>query len=187
MKFNVKHRECLRNHPSQRLMIKCLTIPDRIGIWEWWFLRRGENWTTRRKTSRSREDYQQQTQPTYDSGSGNRTRVTLVGGERSHHCAIPAPQIESLSPQYRHSSFVLMPNMNSSFLVISTILWIRLILNSFNIVSLQTFFSDLKILVPESCIERFSLQRLGPVWSWLGIWKKNWTVYKSLLTLPCQN
>ena len=24
--------------------------------------------------------------------SGNRTRVTLVGGERSHHCAIPAPQ-----------------------------------------------------------------------------------------------
>ena len=81
-------------------------------------------------------------------------------------------RVESLSPQYRHSSFVLMPNMNSSFLVISTILWIRLILNSFNIVSLQTFFSDLKILVPESCIERFSLQRLGPVWSWLGIWKK---------------
>ena len=25
-KFNVKHRECLRDHPSQRLMIKCLTI-----------------------------------------------------------------------------------------------------------------------------------------------------------------
>ena len=28
-KFNVKHRECLRNHPSLKLMIKCLTIPDR--------------------------------------------------------------------------------------------------------------------------------------------------------------
>ena len=27
-KFNVKHRECLRNHPSQGLMIKCLTIPE---------------------------------------------------------------------------------------------------------------------------------------------------------------
>ena len=25
-KFNIKHRECLHDHPSQRLMIKCLTI-----------------------------------------------------------------------------------------------------------------------------------------------------------------
>ena len=25
-KFNVEHRECLRDHPSQRLKIKCLTI-----------------------------------------------------------------------------------------------------------------------------------------------------------------
>jgi len=32
----------------------------------------------------------QQTQPTFDAGSGNRTRVTLVGGECSHHRAIPA-------------------------------------------------------------------------------------------------
>ena len=39
---------------------------------------------------------QQQTQPTYDAGSGNRTRDTLVGGERSHHCANPAPRIKSL-------------------------------------------------------------------------------------------
>ena len=49
-----------------------------------------ENRNTRRKTSRSRVENQQQTQPTYDAGSGNRTRDTLVGGERSHHCAIPA-------------------------------------------------------------------------------------------------
>jgi len=27
----------------------------------------------------------------YDSGSGNRTRDRLVGGERSHHCANPVP------------------------------------------------------------------------------------------------
>ena len=33
---------------------------------------------------------QQQTQPTYDTGTGSRTRATLVGGECSHHCAIPA-------------------------------------------------------------------------------------------------
>ena len=85
-KFNVKHRECLHNHLSQRLMIKCLTIPDRIGIWKCWFLRRGENCSTWRKTSQSKEENQQQTQPTYDAGSRNRTRVTLVGGEHSHHC-----------------------------------------------------------------------------------------------------
>ena len=32
--------------------------------------------------------FQQQTQPTYDAGSGNRTRDTLVGGERAHHYSI---------------------------------------------------------------------------------------------------
>ena len=30
---------------------------------------------------------QQQTQPTYNAGTGNRTRATSVGGECSHHCA----------------------------------------------------------------------------------------------------
>ena len=34
---------------------------------------------------------QQQTQPTYDAGSGNQTRATLVGGEHSDHCATLAP------------------------------------------------------------------------------------------------
>ena len=43
------------------------------------------------KTSRSKEENKQQTHPTYDAGSGNGTRATLVGCERSHHCAIPAP------------------------------------------------------------------------------------------------
>ena len=42
------------------------------------------------KNPRSRDENQQQTQPTYDAESGNRTRATLVGGECSHHCAIPA-------------------------------------------------------------------------------------------------
>ena len=56
-----------------------------------WFLRRGENRSSRRKTSRSRVE-NQQTQPTYDAGSGNRTRDTLVEGERSHHYTNPAPQ-----------------------------------------------------------------------------------------------
>ena len=55
------------------------------------FLRRGENRSSRRKTSRSRVE-NQQTQPTYDAGSGNRTRDTLVEGERSHHHTNPAPR-----------------------------------------------------------------------------------------------
>ena len=43
------------------------------------------------KNPRSRDENQQQTQPTYDTETENRTRATLVGGECSHHCAIPAP------------------------------------------------------------------------------------------------
>ena len=34
------------------------------------FLRSGENWSTRRKTSRSKDENQQQTQPTYNADSG---------------------------------------------------------------------------------------------------------------------
>ena len=80
------------------------TFQARTGIWKCWFLRRGENRSTRGKTSWSREENQQQTRPTYDAASGNRTRDTLVGGERchhsplySHHCAIPAPILEEFS------------------------------------------------------------------------------------------
>ena len=57
------------NQTNQINQIKC------------WFLRTGENRGTRRKTSRSKVE-NQQTQPTYDAGSGNRTRDTLVEGER---------------------------------------------------------------------------------------------------------
>ena len=44
---------------------------DWIEIWKCWFLRRGENQSTQRKTSWSRVENQQQTQPTYDTESGN--------------------------------------------------------------------------------------------------------------------
>ena len=66
--------DCKSNKSNQINQIKC------------WFLRRGENRSTRRKTSRSKVE-NQQTQPTYDVGSGSRTRDTLVEGERDHHCA----------------------------------------------------------------------------------------------------
>ena len=43
------------------------------------------------KNPRSRDENQKQTQPTCEARSGNRTWATAVGGEHSHHCAIPAP------------------------------------------------------------------------------------------------
>ena len=45
-------------------------VPGRlIGIWKFWFLWREENRSTRRKTSRSNDENQQQTQPIYDAES----------------------------------------------------------------------------------------------------------------------
>ena len=50
-------------------------------------MRRGENRSTRRKTSQSKDENQQQTQPTFDAESGNRTGPhwweACVGGEFS--------------------------------------------------------------------------------------------------------
>ena len=70
--------------------------PDRIGIWKCWFLRRGENQSTWRKTSWGKDENQQQTQPTHDAESENRTRATLVGGRCSHHCAICTLEVVQL-------------------------------------------------------------------------------------------
>ena len=83
-----------RLRSSWELVQTCPCVPDRIGIWKCWFLRRGENRSTRRKTSRSKGENQQQTQPTYGVDAGIWTRATLVGGERSHHCATLAPHPE---------------------------------------------------------------------------------------------
>ena len=58
-----------------------------------WPLNSWSNWNLemlvlrREKTRRT----QRKTQSTYDAGSGNRTWDTLVVGERSYHCATPAP------------------------------------------------------------------------------------------------
>ena len=59
---------------------------------ECWFLWREENWRAGRKTLRARSKNQQQTQPTFDTGSRNRNRATAVGGKCSYHCVIPASQ-----------------------------------------------------------------------------------------------
>ena len=83
-------------------MIKCFTILEEIkstlpksflqslftNQMKCWFLMRGENRSTRGKTSHSRVE-NQQTQSTYDIRCGNRTRATLVEGKCSHHSAHP--------------------------------------------------------------------------------------------------
>ena len=59
------------------------------------------------KSPRSRNENQQQTQSTCDARSGNRTRATAVGGERSHHCAIPVPRYNnSFCLQRRQCSYL---------------------------------------------------------------------------------
>ena len=68
-----------------------LEFPDRIGILGMLVFVEGGKPENPEKNPRNKGENQQQTQPTYDAGSGNRTRDTLVGGERSHHCTTPAP------------------------------------------------------------------------------------------------
>ena len=55
--------------------VRAFQIYCRIGIWKCWFLRRGESRGIWRKTSRSKGEKQQQTQPTYGIDA------TLVEGE----------------------------------------------------------------------------------------------------------
>ena len=56
------------------------------------------------KNPRSKGENQQQTQSTYDAGSGNRTQDTLVEGERSHHYAMPAPLMRSERQQIQNKT-----------------------------------------------------------------------------------
>ena len=53
-----------------------------------------------------------QTQPTDDARSVNRTRDTLVGGELSHHCAIPAPKIRTPRANCYDFRYKRMPHEN---------------------------------------------------------------------------
>ena len=66
--------------------------------------RKEESQSTRSKTSRCKAE-NQQTQPSCDAESENRTQATLVGSEYSHHYAIPAPQIMELHHFEWHSPF----------------------------------------------------------------------------------
>ena len=52
----------------------------------------GEPEYREKKTSQSKGENRQQTQPTYGVDAGIWTRATLVEGECSHHCTALAPQ-----------------------------------------------------------------------------------------------
>ena len=66
------------------LIVQCIWIKLEFG--KCWFLQRGENRSIWRKTSRSREENQQQTQPTYSTETWNRTRATLLPMYIVLHC-----------------------------------------------------------------------------------------------------
>ena len=71
-----------------------------------WFLMRGENRSTRGKTSQSRVE-NQQIQSTYDSECRNRTQSSLVKGKCSptnHHYANPATSCSYISHTFLASS-----------------------------------------------------------------------------------
>ena len=82
----------------------------RIGIWKCWFLRNGKNQSTQRKTSWNKERTNNKLSP-HDAWSGSQTRATLEGGERSHHCAIPAPTCIAVS-RYHSLVWVLPLGLN---------------------------------------------------------------------------
>ena len=56
---------------SQEPFLKCLCILGLKGNVEMLVFEERGNWNTQRKTSRTREENQQQTQPTYDARSGD--------------------------------------------------------------------------------------------------------------------
>ena len=90
--FNVNNTGVLVQSPEPEAHDKVLdNNPDRIGIWKCWFLRRGENRSTRRKTSRSKDENRQQTHMTPSPGiePGPHWWEACVGGK----CSTTAPSL----------------------------------------------------------------------------------------------
>ena len=79
--FVIKNVNLMLNTGSASAIIRAAhdkeldSNPDWIGIWKCWSLRRGENWSTQRKISLSKEENRQQTQQTYVLGPGIEPRT----------------------------------------------------------------------------------------------------------------
>ena len=89
---------------SQEFVQKCPCTPGSNWNLEMLAYKERVNWSTRKKNSQRRAENQQQTRPTYDAGSWNQTQDTLMGGKRSHHCAIPISVLEPFTCSWRVSN-----------------------------------------------------------------------------------
>ena len=75
-----------------RAVSKCPKNKWHSARWLAFLFMKGGKSENPEKNPRSKDKNQQQTQPTYDAESGNRT-ATLVGGKCPHPCAMRAPAL----------------------------------------------------------------------------------------------
>ena len=77
-----------------------LLIPDQI-FWnlEMLVFEEGEKLESPAKNPQSRDENQQQIQPTYGVNSRIQTRATLVEDKQSHHCTIPTLHLAGADPE----------------------------------------------------------------------------------------
>ena len=98
-------------------MRKCLTIIQiELEFETCWFLRRGENRSTRRKTSQSKDDNQQQTQPTVSQPVSQSQSAPSSGIEPGPHWweASALTTAPSLLPDNIKTIRTEIPNLNCS-------------------------------------------------------------------------
>ena len=81
-----------------------MSVRSRLNCWKCWILMRGKNRSARRKTSRSKGENQQQTQPRHGVDARIWTLATLVGGECSHHYATLARRMRTIKRKNNHYS-----------------------------------------------------------------------------------
>ena len=77
-------------------------VPGRIGIWKSCFLTRGKNWSTWRKTPRSKRENQQQTKPTFGVAARIWARATLKEVScflTTATSLLPKQVVESITPK----------------------------------------------------------------------------------------
>ena len=106
--------------------------PDRIGIWKCWFMRRGENRSTRRKTSRSKDENQQQTRPLRGRPAWE------VNAQPLHHPCSPIKRARPLAAS--KTGVLLQVTKSIVFVLFSTFLWLGLVWSCFLFFSFFCFF-----------------------------------------------
>ena len=82
-------------------------VPGRIGIWKSCFLTRGKNWSTWRKTPRSKRENQQQTKPTFGVAARIWARATLKEVScflTTATSLLPKQVVESITPKVLKNS-----------------------------------------------------------------------------------